>query len=759
VAFVLVLLIFPVIGNCQYNGKDINVVQQNTNGKTFSGNNDSLRMYQTWTDSIRAILAFPDMEPTNLNSLQLDSLAQKNLKDIFHIDSSRLLKLLKIPVRQNLPVVHRPVIQFNGGSISYNWNFRSAIDTPFKENSISQHLLTSRLDFTLSQTVPISMSYFERQTNSYYFRDYRDVRVEFNTQQFQKLKVAKLEQYLDDLSGQLRNPVIKPALDASIQQFDKLGDWLNQGYVVGMLIKSRVAIINGGFIDTASHTIDTSIQRAKDFIAFYDLMKSKQQRILFIKDSLQKEYVVQEKRIGSLKKILESNLTDQDKKELVNQLLNQKGITDSRLNKIYGMLSSIQAFGIGKLIPSYSDLTLKNININGINFEYYRKIYFAISAGAIDYRARDFFNSQQKTKPQFVYITRFGFGSRQNSHFYLTAFKGKKQLMSGRENAHSLDIYGLSFESQLVIDKVHRLLVEVAQSASPNLVNSDNVNEKPSFNFRDEKNKAWAVKLNSYLPKTASKFEAYYKYRGINFQSFSSYYSNAAVYSWQVKVDQYFWKRQLKLNISIAKNNYDNSYLPVRYSGRTSFKTVSFSFTRKHWPSLQVGFVPSSQLSVISGQIYENVYQSLNLSSSHSYKLGMAHASSFLTFNRFYNSSSDSGFIYFNAKNFFFGQLFQFPSYAANLNITRSQSNDYILISLDAGTRAKIGKQNSLGFGVKINQLNNQSVKLGFYGNHRLVIQNIGEINVCLEKNYLPGWNRQLIKTELYNIGFTKFLK
>ncbi|HEU4470105.1 MAG TPA: hypothetical protein VFR58_03400, partial [Flavisolibacter sp.] len=200
-------------------------------------------------------------------------------------------------------------------------------------------------------------------------------------------------------------------------------------------------------------------------------------------------------------------------------------------------------------------------------------------------------------------------------------------------------------------------------------------------------------------------------------------------------------------------------YLPVRYSGSSNFKSVSLFFRRKRLPSLQLAYMPSSQLSDINGQVYENFYHSLNATLNHQYKLGLASAVSVLSFSRFFNESSDSGFIYYNARNYYLNQHFQFLSYTANLNITRTISRDYTLTIMETGLSARVWKSSQLGMGVKINQLDGRQLRTGFYGNTRIAIPKLGELSAWAEKTWLPGWKGELIKNAFYNIGFTRFFK
>jgi hypothetical protein len=658
---------------------------------------------------------------------------------------------------KNLSLPKKAMFDFKGGFVSYNWNFRSNIDTPFQEKNLSQHFFTTNLNFTIAQNIPIIVSYYDRESNSKYFRDYRDFRIEFNTQEFNRLQAQKLSAYTEQLIGQFQNPLTKPSLNYATKELDKIENWKNQRSTQNKLIRSKVIVLSGGTFDTLTNSIDTTtLSKAKAFIALYDEIIKQTGKLGQYRDSLQKEYVSSEKEIAFVKKIVSGNQSGPDKKEVLSNALAKHGIEDKRLERLYSAASSIKTLAIGRTAPNYSELTLKNINVKGINFEYSRGIYFALSAGTIDYRARDFFYSKAKRKPQFIYAARLGYGQRERTHFYFTAFKGRKQVLSSIETP-AIDIYGLSFESQVAINKNNRLAGEIAQSASPPFINSSGTS-KSTFNIKDEKNRAYSIKLNSYFPRSRSRLEAFYKYRGINYQNFTSYYTNAALSQWSVKADQYLLKRLLHINASVAKNTYENPYLLTRYNGNTVFKNLSATFRKAKLPSVTIGYMPSSQLSDINGQIYENFYQALNLSINHQYKIGIAKAVSLFSFNQFYNSSNDTGFLYYNAKNYFFSQHFDFLSYTTDVNIARTNSRDYVLTVLDAGIGARIKKQSTIGFGVKINQLNNRSLKVGLYGSEKISIPKLGELSAWIEKCYLPGWKQELVKTEFYNIGFFRVI-
>lgn len=713
-----------------------------------------------WIDSIITTVGeIKRLQQTDSVKINIDPFNREKTFGEFRLDAPNLVKQpLPLNRNQERSISTKKFIEFTGGYIGYNWNYRSSVDTPFQERDLSQHLISTSINLTIAQSVPVTLTYFDRESNSRYFRDYRDFRIEFNTQEFSRLQSQRLLTYSEQVIAELRNPLTKPSLDFVNKELDKIQNWKNQRSTENSLIESKSTILNGGKLDSSTWLFDTSsVSKAKAFVAVYDQIVRQTEKLKLFRDSLQKEYVYTEKEITALTKILNGAGSGFDKKDAIKYILDKHGAGDKRLQRLYSTASSIKTLSIGKSVPNYSELTLKNINVTGINFEYNKDFYFGLSGGAVDYRARDFFFSKVKRKPQFVYLVRVGYGSREGSHLFLTAFKGRKQILSSAQSP-VLNVYGLSFESQIVFDKNHRIIGEVAQSSSPALINSSGNSEKSSFNIKDEKNRAYSFRLNSFFPKSRSRIEAFYKYRGINYQNFSSYYTNAALHQWSVKADQYFFKRMLHINASAAKNSYENPYLLTRYNGNTVFKNITASFKRSKWPAITVGYMPSSQLSEIDGQIYENFYQALNLSLNHQYRLGIAQSFSLFSYNQFYNDSRDTGFLYYDAKNYFFNQHFQFLSYATDINIAQTKSRDYSLTVLEAGASAKVWKRSVVGFGLKINQLNGSAVKVGLYGSEKISIPKLGELNAWIEKSYLPGWKGNLVRTELYNIGFFRVI-
>jgi hypothetical protein len=180
---------------------------------------------------------------------------------------------------------------------------------------------------------------------------------------------------------------------------------------------------------------------------------------------------------------------------------------------------------------------------------------------------------------------------------------------------------------------------------------------------------------------------------------------------------------------------------------------------KRNWPFISGGYMPSSQYTLVNNQLFESRYQVLNGTINYQYKIGIAATSTSVMYNRFYNDSRDSGFIYYNSKNYFFRQAFQFALYNANFNISSSRNSLYNLSCLEGGVATELLKTIKLGLNLKISNLNNDIVKLGFNTTIGFALPGIGDLNIWFEESYLPNNLNQLYKYEFYNIGFIRYFQ
>jgi hypothetical protein len=276
------------------------------------------------------------------------------------------------------------------------------------------------------------------------------------------------------------------------------------------------------------------------------------------------------------------------------------------------------------------------------------------------------------------------------------------------------------------------------------------------FNLSDHSNQAYAIKVYSFIPATATRLEGFYKHTGANYQSFSSFQTNNALESWALKADQGFFKRKLRLAASLRKNEFTNPFLPQDYKSNTIFKSLTATFRMRKWPVITVGYQPMSQLTVLDDQVIGNRFQVLNASAYHIYKIKDLRTASTVVLNKFYNSSSDSGFVYFNATNVFWAQQFFFKAFTTQVAISYTRNPGYRMVVMDEGVQLNLTRLGSVGFGVKINNLNEELVKTGGYVNANLRVYKQDFVTLSYEQGYLPGFNKGLIRNEMATVQFVK---
>src|SRR5206468_6230233 len=67
--------------------------------------------------------------------------------------------------------------------------------------------------------------------------------------------------------------------------------------------------------------------------------------------------------------------------EKLKEIMEAHHIADSILPKGYKTLMAIRSFGIGRSVVNYSELSAKNITVNGAQVEYNPSAYYAVAAG------------------------------------------------------------------------------------------------------------------------------------------------------------------------------------------------------------------------------------------------------------------------------------------------------------------------------------------------------------------------------------------
>lgn len=655
------------------------------------------------------------------------------------------------------PKSREELLKFNGGYVQYNWSFRSGLDTAYIGSDLSQHLSTANASFTIANTLPIRINYFGRETNSKYFKSYRDLRIDIDVQQYQTLRKQKMLTAFKSYIQGLENPLLPYAVKVSQNRLATYQAILEDPKVIKKLIESKEILLKENFRDTSFSYKDSIHLEAKNFIYFYDSLQAFKKKYEILQDSLQLVMQTYESKIRSVEHLVNGSFLSPATLVEMSALY---GKGDNPSQKLLHVSDGIKLFSIGKTFPSYSNLTLANVNVNGLNIEYnHRTLFLAIAAGRVDFRLRDFlFEKEQKPVSQYIYFGKVGYGKKEYNHIAISYFTGRKQFIGSTSQGPSGIVQGLSISAQVFLNKNTRIYGELAQSGSSLTYSSPSI-EKPGIRLTDNSQKAYAFSLNSYLPQTHTTIEGYFQKTGLNYQCFNSFQYNAAVNSWSGKIEQPIWKRQLVLLASVRKNDFTNPFLLQRYNANTVFKTAMLTFRKQRWPMISLGYLPVSQNIILGNQVFENHFQCLTGNANYQYTIGLARSFTTLMYSQYYNESYDSGFVYFNSKNIFWNQSFAFDGFSVSMGASVMQNRQYQLSVLDGGIHTILFKAVNLDVSVKVNHLKREDAKFGFKTGSGFVLKNIGEINVWMEKSYLPAEQNNLSKYEMYNLGFTRFFK
>jgi hypothetical protein len=737
-------------------------VAPKSKGDSVAFTNPSIKFDSLLQQLDSSFKSLPRKAVTNLLSTFNNS--QQKLK-------SKVSDLVRLP-NDSIPDLpkerffNKPALRFGGGYVNYAYNFRSNIDTPFAEKNIGQHNVTGSINVVAGSVLPLKVNYWIRQSNSVLFRNVTDVQVVFDAAGFKDNLTRNLQKKMMAFVPGLYDSLLEKLYTGKLQELQQLKSWLNAPYSIQSLrgYKEIVQVPTLSYDmklpDSVNVRASDSIRRmAKQFIELYEAGKEKYAWLNDKVDSLGQAVKDMKQRIQQFKQLLSGRIPDWATFNTWKNKLQEysPGIAD--VTSKYKWLMGVRNFSLGKSPVNYSELTAKNINVTGINFEYNSWYYLSVTAGVVDYRFRDFVINRFNRTPQYLYMVRAGLGRLEGNYFILSAFRGRKQLYASANNSShstSIDITGLSAETKWQLAKTTYIVAEAAESLSPDY-RSNPPAESSKFTWTNKINKALSFKFYSYLPKIGSRIEGLYKYTGANYQSFSSFQTNAAVRTWYVKWDQNFFNRKLRITASVRSNEYTNPYIIQNYESNTIFKSVMVSFRARKWPSIALGYVPMTQLTKVGDQLLESRFQSLTASLSHSYKVGAQRGSSMLVVNKFYNNSNDSGFVYFNATNVCFSQQVLFNHFNAGLNISHSKNGQYELNILEENLQFYILKNTALGFNIKINNLNRQVTTLGGGVNTNIEISKKDMLYISYDKGYLPGINNRLVANDMASIQYSRY--
>lgn len=698
---------------------------------------------------------------------------------------------------------HTPLLVASG-NILYDVSYRSRLDTPYAENEIYQHTLQTRLNFIYKGQYPFRLYLTTHFGNSPLFRKYTDVNLGYTQKDFarmiknrlagameayvaartrrldslqqlihaERVKRATWEQSLvrTDLSQKLVEQRERSILTANRGTAQSDGGWgenvlnLRSGWHEKYNFSSGG---NGGSGDSAAQQINkdsTDLARAQ---AGWE--RRRHQR-----DSLDAELQQLGKVYDSLSALRQLAL-EQGRKSLneagdavaLEKALHELGIPDTVLPKGYKTLYALESVSLGRSVANYSELSVKDIAINGIQVAYHPHFYYAAAVGKIDYRFRDYIVPNATSSGQYLALVRVGIGTKNGNHVFLTYYTGKRQFFTRMAatapgvTAPEYRLAGITVEAQLKLNRNFSLVGEVAKSTIPYYGRDSGQNKNwlhDVTRFSNRTNEAYSFRLEGWWPQTQTRFTGMVGRLGANFQSFSTFTTGTAQTRWLGRLEQPFFRNKLTVVSSVQQNAYTNPYATMAYNSSSILASIQATLRIRKWPVVSAGYYPSYQLTKIGDNSYgESRYYTLMGNASYAYRLHSVMMTSYVLYSRFYNASTDSGFVYYNAQNWYVNQQLMVGILTATLGWSASRTTEYALYTLENTEEVALNRWISVGAGVKrIKQTEFNTVLWGYSGNVVLHIPKLGDIQCVLDKGYLPGLHKALMENRVGRLTYSK---
>lgn len=697
-----------------------------------------------------------------------------------------------------------PLLQAKG-NILYDVTYRSRIDTPYAQSDVYQHTIQTRLDMLYKGEYPFKIYITSRFGNSPFFRRYTDLNVLYSQQEFTRsLKKKILEKatvllmqrmgYLDSLKKDiLSRRLVIDKINRSLQRPD-----LSQ-----KMVEEREKELSKNKIDPPGLSPDSTGngQQTVEWRSLHYSLKEvstagekntgtelpdNRAAAASLKDSINSERrkvdSLQEK-LGQVETLYESLLHNREtslsdlRKEIegtssslaLQESLRKYAIPDSSLPKGYKTLFAIHSLGIGRSIVDYSELSVKNISITGIQAEFNPRYYYAVAAGKVDYRFRDYIVPANSRSDQYVVLVQFGKGLPESNHIFFTWYTGKRQffnsslstLQGSATTIPSYNLAGITAEVQYKIGRYISVVAEVAKSTVP-YYSLDSLERKKWMSsvtrLKDRTNEAVSLKTSLFIPSSQTRLYSSFRYTGANFQSFSSFSTGSSQKNWIVKMEQPLFKRKLNFTGSVQQNDYINPFVSTTYKSSSVLASMQATLRIKKWPVISLGYYPSYQLTKLSDNDFaESRYYTLMANAGYFYKIHNTQLSTYIVYSRFYNQSVDSGFVYYNAKNILVSQNIILNPVSILFNFSASSGNGTLVRTIENNDQVRVSRIVSVGAGAKmILQSGVSSPLWGYTLNMGLKVGRLGEIQLMMDKGFIPGLNRQLVENKIGRLTYIK---
>lgn len=680
------------------------------------------------------------------------------------------------------------------GNISYEYFYRSAIDTPITQNNFQQHTERVALDIMIKEKYPLKLLLVSRQSNSPYFRNFIDPIFQFDKYAFNKNFKQDL---INKLNAQLpQRPDMKllaAALKEQSNRLNGLKNWLESPSILQKIIEERerryyqnisnqtntqpnnlrssksndIAASMEGKLKDSMLTKGTFYKKGIDssvnnFAILYEKKKSEY-------DSLIKQIQSLEKRVDSIKGKVQSEILIAKQKIYkatserdLNKIAAENGVRLDAKDKLDRKLMAIKNFSVGRTILNYTELTAQNITLTGVNVEYNPSYYAAFAAGKLDYQFRDYFNKNAKQNGQYLILGRFGIGDKDKRAVIFTIFQGRKNQADFAlpdSISNHVDIMGYSLEAIIKKDANTSLSAEFAKSTKPVSGNLQTTKQTASLvRFNDQTNMGINFKGQTIIPETNTRVSGFYRKTGENFQSFSLFSYNTNQTAWLTRLDQSLFKSKVMISGMVRQNDFANPFTEKTYKTTTVFKSVLLNVRFPKYPALSFGYYPGTQLYFIDkDRIRENAYYIINGSLVYSYYFKNIGMNTLLNFNRYLNQATDSGFVLYKGTNYYASQTVFLHKLQLQGGYAYTRQPELEYYTIESSGDYSIMKWFKVGVGAKYNQISGGNQYWGGRAMLTAEFKRLGGLQFQYEKSYLPTINKTLYPVEIGRVSWYKY--
>lgn len=650
------------------------------------------------------------------------------------------------------------------GSVLYDYTFKSYVDSPFRQGELSQHYLQVRLSILAAGRIPLHLNVSNRFSNSAYFTNFFNIGLDFNNSLLVNQIKARLLSQLNEKGASVQLQTLK---DDFLRLEEKMSD-----------VEERISLQNQNqtevenkerqlrqnqneqndsnpkIFPNRSNKMDVDAANA-ELQQLKAQIQAKKKTFLLHQKAYNDSVLLEKKKIHSLRSVSDIRKYFTQKKNVPDSV--------SSMSSIERLLLNVNKFSIGRTFLDYSELTVKNISLTGVNVEVNPgKFYFAFAGGKVNYLYRDFiFNSTSKGYGQNLVLLRAGVGKLESNNLIFSFYGGQKPMLMDNtvSTASSHRVAAISVETKLSLDQNHFLIAEFAKSASkPIAARGANGKVLPGLlDLGNSANGAYSVKLQSYYPASHTKILASFKKMGEEYQSFHLYPIQANTTAWNVRFNQQLLQRKLNIDASLRKNDWESDIaISSPLQTKVIFASLQASLRIKKWPFISIGYYPSSQLSINKSRILtENHYNTLNVIINGSYKIFDLPMNSSGVYTQFFNKSRDTGFAFFNALSYNLNHYINIAKWNLQASLTLITQSKYQALTVENVASYQMSQKFSLKGGLKWTKFNG-AVLLGEIVEVGLNLGKYGNLQLAYDKAHLPGANHRLYEVEMGKLGIYK---